>query len=216
MRTHSRSARLAAVALGALALCGGLSGSEKESNPPNKEEKNPVPAAAEKELLKPREDLPGLKNFAKVSDGLYRGAQPTAEGFATLKKMGVKTIVNLRAVNSDRDELKGTQLQYCHISFKAWHAEEEDVLKFLKVIGDKKNQPVFVHCEFGSDRTGMMVAVYRMLEQGWSNEQAAQETRNFGFHEVFENIQKYLKKFDPQKISKKLEKTKAPQVETVE
>ena len=71
--------------------------------------------------LQPRNDLPGLPNFAKVADGLYRGAQPSAEGFRTLTGMGVKTVVNLRWAHSDREMLAGTGLQYLHIRAKAWH-----------------------------------------------------------------------------------------------
>ncbi|MEI8195437.1 MAG: hypothetical protein WCI73_05970, partial [Phycisphaerae bacterium] len=69
--------------------------------------------------LQPRHDLPGLSNFAQVSPNLYRGAQPTAEGFRQLKKMGIKTVVNLRAWHTDRDELKGTGLRYVQIPCNA-------------------------------------------------------------------------------------------------
>jgi protein tyrosine phosphatase (PTP) superfamily phosphohydrolase (DUF442 family) len=190
--------------------------------PPPPTETAPVvkPAAAEKtpaarEMIKPRSDVAGVENFAKISDVLYRGAQPTAEGFAQLKKMGIKTVVNLRSFNSDRSELKGTDLQYVHIYCKAWHPEDEDVIKFLKVIKDPKNQPVFVHCLHGADRTGMMVASYRIMEQGWPVDEAATETHNFGFHKVFGDIQKYLKDFDLPKIALLVEKAEAPKIEVV-
>ena len=69
----------------------------------------------------------GLPNLYRVSDVYYRGAQPSAEGAQELVRMKVKTVVNLRAVNSDRDEIGDAPLAYEHISFKAWHAEDEDV-----------------------------------------------------------------------------------------
>ncbi|HEY3320439.1 MAG TPA: dual specificity protein phosphatase family protein [Planctomycetota bacterium] len=175
-------------------------------------------AAAEppaRELLKPSNDIPGLSNFAKISDALYRGAQPDAAGFAKLKEMGIKTIVNLRSFHSDRDKLEGSGLQYVHLNCKAWHAEEEDVVAFLKVVQDPKNQPVFVHCQHGADRTGMMVAAYRIVVQGWSNDDAAKETHNFGFHEMFEGIQKALKALQPEDIKKKVESAKAKKVEVM-
>lgn len=111
-------------------------------------------------------ELPGAGNFWKVSDDLYRGEQPTAEGFREIEKMGIKTDVNLRSFNSDRAELEGTNLDYVHIWSKAWHAEDEDVIAFLKVVADPETHPVFVHCQHGSDRTGMMVAVYRISCRG--------------------------------------------------
>ncbi|HYF50187.1 MAG TPA: tyrosine-protein phosphatase [Planctomycetota bacterium] len=177
-------------------------------------------ASAEKknarEPLKPNNDIPGLKNFAKVSDVLYRGEQPEREGFEALKKMGVKTIVNLRSFNSDRSKLKGLGLQYAHIYCKAWNPEDEDVIKFLKIIQDKNNHPVFVHCQHGADRTGMMVAIYRMMEQGWSIEESRKEVENFGFHKIWKDIQKYLQKFKAEDMKKKvLESDEEVEVEVV-
>ena len=172
-------------------------------------------AAQGQSALKPRNDLPGLTNFAKVSEVLYRGAQPTAEGFAELKKLGIKTVVSLRAFHSDRGLLAGTGLQYVHISAKPWHPEEEDVLKFLKIVLDPANQPVFVHCQHGADRTGMMAAAYRMTQQGWSAEKAFKEMDDFGRHPVFTEIAEYLKEFNPAKFKAKLEKAASPKVEVV-
>lgn len=177
-----------------------------------------TPAGNEKAgptLLTPRDDVPGVKNFAKISDGLYRGEQPTAAGFAELKKMGVKTIVNLRAFHSDRDELTGTGLQYVHINCKAWHPEDEDVAQFLKLLKDPNNLPVFVHCQHGADRTGMMVASYRIMEQGWNPDDAAKETHNFGFHAVFTEIQTFLKHFDAAAMAKLVNTATLPKIDII-
>ncbi len=164
---------------------------------------------------KPLDDLPGLKNFAVVTDALSRGAQPTTEGFAELKRRGVKTIVNLRSAHSDRETLAGMGLQYVEIPCHAWHPESEDVLKFLTVVRNPKNQPVFVHCEHGSDRTGMMVAVYRIVEQGWTSDDAVKELPTFHFHPIFGEVVAYLKKFDPAATKKRLETTAPPKIEVI-
>ncbi len=166
--------------------------------------------------LMPSNDVKGLPNFAKVSDGLYRGAQPTAEGFAELKKMGVKTVVNLRSMHSDRQMLKGTGLQYVHLPSHAWHPEDADLVRFLKVVEDPANRPVFVHCQQGADRTGAAVAVYRMVEENWAPADAAAELPNFGFHPVWTEITAYLKKFDAEGTRKKVEKAKMPNIDVVE
>lgn len=166
-------------------------------------------------LLKPRNDIPGLKNFAKVSDELYRGQQPDAEGFRQLKKMGIKTVVNLRAFHSDRSMLTGLKLRYYNISFKTWHAEDEDVVDFLKIMTNKKYHPVFVHCQHGADRTGTMVAVYRVVVQGWDMERAIEEMPNFGFHTIWTNLKKYLRNLDAKKIMEKVKKAAEPDVEIV-
>lgn len=167
------------------------------------------------EPMKPRDDVPGVKNFAKISEILYRGEQPTAEGFVELKKIGVKTIVCLRTFHGDSDLLKGTGLRYVHLNCKAWHPEEEDVAAFLKILRVPENQPVFVHCMHGSDRTGMMVASYRMLEQKWSADEATAELRNFGFHEMWDDILNYIKKFDAQRMNKAIEKCELPKIREI-
>jgi tyrosine-protein phosphatase SIW14 len=149
--------------------------------------------------------LPGLPNFYKASDELYRGAQPTAEGMEQLEKLGVKTVVNLRALHSDRDELKGTDLSYVHIGMTAWCISDNDVIRFLRVVTDPNRTPVFVHCQHGADRTGAMCASYRVVVQGWSKEEAIKEMTKggFGFHYFWQNLPKLIRKLDVQKIKEK-------------
>jgi protein tyrosine/serine phosphatase len=141
---------------------------------------------------------PGLPNLHKVTNVLYRGAQPTAEGMKELAALGVKTVVNLRAFHSDEDLLKGTGLAYEPIPMKAWHPEREDVLRFLSIVTDTNRQPVFVHCQHGADRTGIMNALYRMVIQGWSREQAIKEMTEggYGFHPVWINLVKFVHDYD--------------------
>ncbi len=143
-------------------------------------------------------EKPGLENFHRVSSHLYRGAQPTAQGMRELEKLGIKTAVSLRAFHTDRDEAAGTRLQRERISFKSWHPEDEDVRRFLLIVTDTNRWPVFVHCQFGSDRTGTMVAVYRMVVEGWSRDEAIAEMTqgDFGFHPVWQNLLGYLRDFD--------------------
>jgi len=149
----------------------------------------------------------GAPNFFKVSDDLYRGAQPTAEGFRGIAKLGVKTDVNLRSFHSDRDLLGGTGLEYEDIPMKAWHPETEDVVRFLEIVGDPEKTPVFVHCQHGSDRTGTVCAVYRIVVQGWTKEEAIREmTRGgYGFHEVWEDLVDYVQDLDVEALREALE-----------
>lgn len=141
---------------------------------------------------------PGLPNLFRVSDSLYRGAQPTAEGIRQLPKLGVRTDVNLRTLHSDADNIGDLPLSYKHISFKAWHPEHEDVVRFLKIVTKPGNQPVFVHCQHGADRTGMMTAVYRIVVQGWSKDDAIREMTQggFGFHPIWHNLVDYVRQLD--------------------
>jgi protein tyrosine phosphatase (PTP) superfamily phosphohydrolase (DUF442 family) len=133
-------------------------------------------------------DEPGLPNLHKVADGLYRSAQPTAEGMKRAKELGIKTVVNLRSLHSDRDEIGETALAYEHIRMKAWHPEDEDVVRFLQIALDPARQPVLVHCQHGADRTGTICAAYRVAVEGWSVEDAVEEMTEggYGFHDIWQ------------------------------
>ncbi len=133
----------------------------------------------------------GLPNFYKVSDDLFRCAQPTAKGVQNLMAMGIRTIVNLSAFHSDRDMIGNTGLGYENIHMIAWPLipEEKQVIKFLTIVTDDKRTPVLVHCQHGADRTGTMCAVYRIVVQGWTKEEAIKEMTDggFGFHRAWGN-----------------------------
>jgi len=150
----------------------------------------------------------GLPNLHRVSADLYRGAQTTEEGMRELKAMGIKTVVNLRSFHSDRDEIGDTDLAYEHLYVKAWHPEKKEVARFLQIVTDKNRAPVFVHCQHGADRTGLMCAAYRVAVCGWTKEEAIQEMRegNFGFHEVWKNIVKYMNDLDVESIKQQIGK----------
>lgn len=163
-----------------------------------------IAAAGKPDWAKPVE-RPGCPNLHKVVDNLYRGAQPSKEGMRQLERMGIKTVINLRSFNSDRDELTGTKLQGEHLWVKAWHPEDKEVVKFLQIVTDTNAMPVFVHCQHGADRTGTMCAIYRIAVQGWTKEQAIEEMTKggFGYHAVWKNLIQYLNELDIPAIKKK-------------
>jgi protein tyrosine phosphatase (PTP) superfamily phosphohydrolase (DUF442 family) len=146
----------------------------------------------------------GVPNLHRVSDTLYRSAQPSAEGMRNLKALGIRTIVNLRSFHSDRDKIKGTGLGYEHIYMKAWHPEEEDAVRFLRIVTTPKRAPVLVHCQHGADRTGTMCAIYRVAVHGWSKEEALREMTDggFGFHGIWEDLIRWIDSLDLEKIKK--------------
>ncbi len=141
---------------------------------------------------------PGLPNLHKVSDDLYRGAQPTAEGIKQLQAMGIKTVINLRSSDTDRDLLDATGPTGEHIPMVAWHAGDDDVVRFLQIVTDESRLPAFVHCRRGADRTGLMVAVYRIVMQGWDKEQALAEMTQggFRFYSGWQNLVRYIEDLD--------------------
>jgi len=149
--------------------------------------------------------MEGLPNLHKVSETLYRSAQPSAAGIRNLKAAGIGTIVDLRSFHSDRDEIGETGLAYEHIAIKAWHPEEEDAVRFLQIVTNPKRSPILVHCQHGADRTGSMCALYRVAVQGWSKEEALREMTQggFGFHGIWENLIQWMNGLDIDGIKKK-------------
>jgi protein tyrosine phosphatase (PTP) superfamily phosphohydrolase (DUF442 family) len=148
---------------------------------------------------------PGLPNLHQVSSVLYRGARPTREGVAELARMGVKTIIDFQTSldrPSAEDDVSGTGIQLVHIGFHAWHPEDDDVVRFLRAATDESKQPLFVHCRHGSDRTGMMCAIYRIVVEGWTKDQAISEMTDggFGFHPIWQNLPSYIRTLDVEKL----------------
>ena len=148
--------------------------------------------------------MQGVGNFYKVTDYLYRSDQPTEEGMKNLEKMGIKTVINLRTLHSDLDKIKQTGLRYEALNVKPWHIEDEDVISVLRIIRKRENGPFLIHCWRGADRLGVMVAMFRVVEQGWTKDEAIEEMVNggYGFHETWRNIIEYVKKVDLDKIRK--------------
>ena len=184
--------RFAVIGFTALVLFSAACGSSKSS------EKRPLKWA------KPVQ-VKGVPNFYRVTDSLYRSAQPSAEGMANLKAMGIKTIVNLRSFHSDRDEIVKLGLASEHIPMKAWHPEEEDAVRFLQIVTDPKGSPFLVHCHQGSDRTGIMCALYRVAVQNWTKKEALDEMTKggYGFHKVWKDLPVWFEKLDIEAIRKK-------------
>jgi protein tyrosine/serine phosphatase len=164
----------------------------------------------------PQNNIAGLSNIAQVSEALYRGAQPDEAGFRELKKMGIKTIINLRDFHSDKDKIKGLGFRYCEIPSNAADIEENEIIAFIKAATDPVDAPAFVHCQHGSDRTGLMVAIYRIYVMGWSKAEALKELDAFGWHHIYFNIPGYIDRFDKDKFKSRVDKAPAPKVEIIE
>lgn len=124
----------------------------------------------------------GVRNFGQVNANLFRGAQPTSEGFEQLSKMGVAIVVDLRDDGeAERAKVKKLGMQYVSIPSHCYTSLDSSVAQFLDVVRKNPDKKIFVHCHVGTDRTGMMVAAYRMTQQGWTAEEARREMEAFGF-----------------------------------
>ena len=148
-------------------------------------------------------DLAGVPNLHRVTPLIYRSAPPSAEGFHNLAKIGVKTVINLRRTVDDSPLAVGTGLALIHIKITTRHVTDGNGAKIalaLRALRDAQSPagPVLLHCTHGADRTGIIAALWRMLYQGWSRDQALEELQQggFGFHAVWINIPQYLRHVD--------------------
>lgn len=170
------------------------------------------PMAPQAAILAPCDDcVPGVINFAKVDASLWRGSQPTAEGFKNLEKLGVRTIVSFRHDNDDLPLLKGTGLNYLRIPSRAFRPKDDNIARFLKLMQDPAHWPVFIHCAQGRDRTGYNAAAYRMVFQGWKAEPAIAEMKAFRFNRVWVTTPGYMRNLDVERMKQRLVATAAPQ-----
>jgi protein tyrosine/serine phosphatase len=92
------------------------------------------------------------------------------------------------------------------MTMKTWHAEDKEVVRFLRIVTDERRQPVFVHCQRGADRTGTMCAIYRIFAQGWTKEQAIAEMTKggFGFYKGWQNLIDYIRELDVERIRERV------------
>jgi protein tyrosine/serine phosphatase len=142
----------------------------------------------------------GVAYAAEVAPGLYRGGQPDEQGIAWLKAMGIRTIVNLRHFHGDRERrrVEAAGLVYHRIALESSDPPAAaQVGRFLELVRDHTLRPMYVHCKHGVDRTGAMMAVYRMEEEGWSNADAFAEMKSFDAHLMWRDLRNFVRRYRP-------------------
>jgi uncharacterized protein (TIGR01244 family) len=154
-----------------------------------------LPAAGERGLP-PREDI---RNFGKVNDSLYRGAQPDAAGIRNLARLGIKSIINLRKSNdvwkAETAEARASGITYTNIPLKGLGRPTHEQVATLLALIENLPAPVFVHCQHGCDRTGTIIACYRIRQGGWPNEAALEEARKYGLSKLEHGMIDYILNF---------------------
>ncbi len=126
-----------------------------------------------------------LPNFHQVNEQLYRGAQPKPGAMQKLAQLGIKTIVNLRdddgRAREEEVAARAAGLRYFNVLLgRLGRPADAEVERVMSIINAPENQPVFVHCAHGADRTGTVIAVYRIAHDGWTSERAKAEAKRYG------------------------------------
>lgn len=136
-------------------------------------------------------DVPGISDFGKVNDFLYRGGQPKDDGVEQLKRFGIDTIVDLRGesprtTETERERAQSLDIRFINLPGSGWALPtDEEIARFFSLVREQPRRKIFVHCWLGGDRSGMFIAAYRIAFQGWSPEQAIQEMREFHYRHLF-------------------------------
>ena len=168
------------------------------------ERRDIVPAAA-REV--PKVDI---DNFGRVNSHYFRGAEPEDDQYAKLAELGVKTVIDLRSDDFDKEDrflVERAGMKYVQIPMTTHEPPTRAVIEhFLRIVDDPENQPVYVHCVGGRHRTGVMTAVYRLTRDGWTADQAFKEMKHYKFGADF--LHPEFKKFvyayqpDPRLVAK--------------
>lgn len=153
-------------------------------------------------------ELPGssLTNLHSVDTDVYRSDQPSSVDFKALEQLGIKEVLNLRNFFTDDKKASETSLVLHHLPMHAHTVSETKLIEALRIIKNRKG-PILIHCFHGADRTGAVVAMYRMVMQGVPKEEAIREMKQggYGHHNIFFNITRTLENIDVEKVRAELD-----------
>ena len=141
-------------------------------------------STADSTTARPRA-YPELPRFEQVSETLYRGAQPLDGGLSKLRDLGVNTVINLRRADdrsrAEEAKVRALGLNYFNVSLPGWgRPEDARIVRIMEIINAPESGRVFIHCKAGVDRTGLIVAIYRISRDGWSSHRALAEAERLG------------------------------------
>lgn len=123
--------------------------------------------------------IEGISNFYEVSPSLYRSARPDSIGMEKISEMGIKTLIDLRTFRTER--CQHLPIEQVHIPMMIWPLDETELIELIQILASSEKSPLLIHCLRGSDRTGAVVALYRVVVQDWSKEDSILEMVHGGF-----------------------------------
>jgi tyrosine-protein phosphatase SIW14 len=152
--------------------------------------------------------VPGIENFQQVDSHVYRGAQPTEEGFKYLAKIGVKTVIDLRETDGrsrkEEQAVTAAGMKYVNVPMTGLTPPTEaEISRILSILESDAADAVFVHCKRGADRTGAVIASYRIDHDGWDNARALSEAKGQGMSFFQLPRQEYIRTFQARKLEAK-------------
>lgn len=149
-------------------------------------------------------EAPGVPNFHQAGELIYRGGQPSDEGWLSLSKLGVRIVIDLRrdgedgdhSLNHEAETVKAAGMRYVSVPMNGWVAPTGDQIRQVLALLNS-GDPVFVHCRKGMDRTGTVVAAYRITHDRWPNRQALKEAESLGMGWTELGMKRYIRNLQP-------------------
>jgi len=139
---------------------------------------------------------PGVQRFEQINEHIYRGGQPGEAGFQALAKMGVRTVIDLRykgaQSRSEKRIVESLGMRFVGIPMDMHAPTDGEMDHVLRLLNTSDGWPVFVHCEGGKDRTGTVIACYRITHDGWDNRKAYNEARQRGLSTMEVGLRRYI------------------------
>ncbi len=146
-------------------------------------------------------NIPGVPNAGSVTATLFRGAQPNSSAFAGLQKLGMNIVVDFRGesgeVSAEKKSVEALGMKFVNLPWNGASVPTRDqILSFFTLLRENPDQKIFLHCQYGADRTGVMIALYRIAADHWTPEQAISEMRDFHYHSfMLPHLAKYVRAF---------------------
>lgn len=147
-----------------------------------------------------------VKNLHRMDEHIYRGKQPGQSDFRELADMGIRTVLDLRGgpihKPRERKRVESLGMQYVSIRLSGlWEPKDKQIAQVLNVLDDPSKWPIFIHCWRGDDRSGMVLACYRIQHDHWTNQQALEEATHLGLSHFEILIRRYIRHFNPSRLS---------------
>jgi tyrosine-protein phosphatase SIW14 len=143
----------------------------------------------------------GIDNFGQVSPALFRGGQPTSDGYRELKQMGVEVVVSFRHETGEntleRRAVEALGMRFVSMPWHAWDTPTDDqVGRFFLLLAANRQTKIYIHCQQGRDRTGVMMALYRIVVDRWCADSAVAEMNAYHYHHFFfPKLEAYVENF---------------------
>ena len=145
--------------------------------------------------------IPGVPSAGSITPALFRGAQPNSSAYGGLRKLGMNIVVDLRGeggeVSAEKKSVEALGMKFVSLPWNgAGTPSRDELLTFFTLLRDNPDQKIFIHCEYGADRTGVMIALYRIAVDHWTAEQAISEMKAFHYHSfMLPHLAKYVRAF---------------------